>query len=814
MLDPLLACQLVDAPDPWMVTKWLTGLTFEPCGIVTVVRLVTHWIPIVWRWYGDKLEAVTWRTLQDAETHLSALNKSLCCALGLSGCVTRGMCEPCSEVDLCGLSSVLFLRRELLFEGLPTSQADLMCTHAVMRRDFQQALPVAGAFRPWIWGSGLDPQSLSRLSNILEQHGVPSPQIASRIQLAVQALGLVAVQKALLTAQPWRNLKSLANQSRPVFQWVLPEELKAAVEAKGQTTKKAKQGKAQQAKPVPVKPIQSSSLDPSKLVFVDGQFVDSKGSPLVQIQPSQLGPLSKGVALASASMVEQFLRAPGPISDTALGILLLDAHEPPTDSKLLWSQVRLAVRCAVNGEPVLIAGSLVQLGKEVVMKAQQQIVDQPPCADAACTKFAIYRDCIVGEWHDFVRSPIKYLVDNVPCLDVCSVQDCKCEKWHQQANSVTSSPILDMWRKQWVNLSFHPTKPGDAEAFLVNCRHLASCSLAILSISGHAGIFSEPRTLDSKLPSREYQIIWLPKATFAEATHTAQVNADILGVARMGSRFGVRVEAAVAAEVSARLRPGSVMLAQGQRIEYEMGPLPFGMDRNGVVSLCKTINWVAKAINPTRTVNGDLGVVWLLHSVITEPPNNVLMTKTGEVVVSKILQKPAASVIPTSVVASNATATLCAHNGGSDPWLVNDPWKSGVAKIPANRPVVNDAMTQLKDVEARLEQSLLSKLQPSGPQAMETDELEQKLDAKIDMHQRDNDARLSALESQMQQLSNRQISLEGTVQEHAQQTKAQFSQFQFQVSAQLESQSSKISDMFTKQMHEFEKLLEKRQRKE
>ena len=100
--------------------------------------------------------------------------------------------------------------------------------------------------------------------------------------------------------------------------------------------------------------------------------------------------------------------------------------------------------------------------------------------------------------------------------------------------------------------------------------------------------------------------------------------------------------------------------------------------------------------------------------------------------------------------------------------------------------------------------------QPAGGTSMETDEMDRKVDQ---VHQA-ADARLTTLESQIQQLASRQGSLEQTVHENAQSTKAQFSQLQFQVSAQLDSQSSQISDMFTKQMQEFERLLEKRQRKE
>ena len=809
VLDPVMACQLMNGVDPWMISHWLSSLPFRPDGVVTVVRVFTHWIPVVWRWNATQLDVATWRTVREPGSLLHSLNQSVCAALHLESVSISGMCAPCSELDMCGLSALLFLRRELLFEGLPATRHELLCAHAVFRRTFQDSLPLVGTFRPWIWGSGLDAQSQTRLAGILEQHGVPTSQVSNRITSAVQALGLLAVQRAILSAQPWRNLKSLANQHRPVFQWVLPDELASAVEAKGQTTKRSKAAKAKpQPKSAPAKPIQPASLDPTKLAVPDGIFVDSHGRPVLQIQPHQLGPLSTGVALASSSLVDQFLRAPGPIAESALGILLLDVNEPPFEVKLQWNQVRLAVRCVANGEPVLISGALIQLGKDLVSKAQQKVIDQPPCADVASTKFAVYKDSVTCAWSDLIKSPVSYIFDHLSCLQVCNEDACTCDKWHA-TDGLLTSPILDVWRKQWVSMGFHPAKPLDAEVYLVNVRHVASCTSRILSLSGQNGIFADPRTLDAKMPSQHFQIIWLPKRTFSEVCHIAQVNADVLGPARMGSRFGVRVEAHLAAGVSARIRPDNVVLAQGVRMEFEMGPLSFGLDRNGVAALCKGIGWVAKAINPIRTVTGDLGVIWLLHAV-TEPSNNVLMTKNGEVVISKVLQKPAAGSTGASVVVSSATASLCAAQDAHDPWLVNDPWKSGVAKVPASRPVVNDAMMQLKDVESRLEQSILAKIQPSTGSSMETDEMDRKLEQ---VHNA-ADSRLTALESRMQHLATRQGSLEQTVHDNAQATKAQFSQFQFQVSAQLDSQSTQISDMFAKQMREFERLLEKRQRTE
>ena len=79
--------------------------------------------------------------------------------------------------------------------------------------------------------------------------------------------------------------------------------------------------------------------------------------------------------------------------------------------------------------------------------------------------------------------------------------------------------------------------------------------------------------------------------------------------------------------------------------------------------------------------------------------------------------------------------------------------------MPVAKPAVADAVLHLKDVEARLEKSILSKLNSS----METDEV----DTKIAQVQQSTDSRLQILESQMQNLHTRHVSLEQMVQDNA-----------------------------------------------
>ena len=58
--------------------------------------------------------------------------------------------------------------------------------------------------------------------------------------------------------------------------------------------------------------------------------------------------------------------------------------------------------------------------------------------------------------------------------------------------------------------------------------------------SGLSGVFVEPREDGVKLPSSRFAVIWLPRGTLQEALLLMQTHPAIVGLARIGDRFGVR----------------------------------------------------------------------------------------------------------------------------------------------------------------------------------------------------------------------------------------------------------------------------------
>jgi hypothetical protein len=84
--------------------------------------------------------------------------------------------------------------------------------------------------------------------------------------------------------------------------------------------------------------------------------------------------------------------------------------------------------------------------------------------------------------------------------------------------------------------------------------------------------------LDGRDPLLDFQILWLAKTPIEELCRLQQCNPQICGLARLGSRLGVRCRVQDAPDLAKTLKPNSVFLAAGAKLMYEVGPLPFGMD--------------------------------------------------------------------------------------------------------------------------------------------------------------------------------------------------------------------------------------------
>ena len=804
-VDPLLATEVVRRPLASLLHQWVAAWQGTLTCIVTVIWIEGHWIPLCCSWTPEMLQVSSWDNTDPQPRALTQFCDLLSKAVGSSRFMLRVEHRLFPVMEGCGVCAVRYLDQFIRGRMLPTDSSEVTELHRKGRALFIEAL-VGKHFapRPWLWGNGLDSGSKNRLSDLLSQHGVPDDQIETRIHLITQSVGLAPLQKLLVGGNPWRSLKSLANACTPPVQLVLAEELQKQVEKKMQQGSIGKKSAKKKEKQVPAVP---APLDPLKLAVDTGVFVRDDGSPLRQLSLSQIGPFAEGIVIANLASASAYLRADQVVNKLALGLILVDAEEKDLPQRLKWQQVRVALRCAANGEPMLVVAFLIQLGDQEVSHSRGTPVHDFKATNVSCLKAAVYRDVVDGTWESFCRSPIRYILGHLTPLQTCDtckgMPDDDCPFWHATTDDDLQDPVLDVWRRQWLNLQFRPVAQDGASIFIVNLRVVQSLEEQVLRCSGQAGIFLEPRSVDSRETHLDYQVLWLPRADQAEIERLCRTNPLALGVARLGARFGLRVYTKDASTVGQQVKPGSIFLASGQRLNFEVGPLPFGYDRLSLSKVFSSIGWQARPLHTVRTLPGANGAVWLVQSCV-DPPKQVITLKHGDVVVSKLRSTPTPSADAVApVVTSSATLELCqlkeddGQNGSSlqDPWLVKDPWTQPIMKMKVG---AEQSEAALRQVEARVEQTLLAKI-PTLQSSGENSQLIQT--------QQQHETRFQVIENQLQQLSSGHQLLETRVEEQGRKHEAQLSQFQHQVSAQMEAQSTQMESLFRQQMASIEDLL-------
>ena len=169
--------------------------------------------------------------------------------------------------------------------------------------------------------------------------------------------------------------------------------------------------------------------------------------------------------------------------------------------------------------------------------------------------------------------------------------------------------------------------------------------------------------------------------------------------------------------------------------------------------------------------------------------------------ISKIAEpEPSAPAPAAQVIGNQVTVQLCARDAkdsppGLDPWLKSDPWAPGG---PAMSSSGHDPQATIRDFESRVEKSLLDKLNAN----------------KMEVDTTATEARVAALEQQVQSLAAHQQQMEITIDESAKRADSQIASLQTQVTSQIDMQGQHIQGMFQAQLQQIEALLTKRARTE
>ena len=570
-----------------------------------------------------------------------------------------------------------------------------------------------------------------------------------RASQAIKAIGSDQLSQAMQQKQPWRQLKAL--------------ELEAVVALnKGkQVGKKQTREKIAPGVPPPL------ALDPSKLCVLEGTFRNGQ-KPLPQLVSQQIGPVSSGFVLITAQEAHQSLQ-----------------------SMLAQSRVMVPCRCTVDNEPVLAEATLVQIGTGLVEKFAGSNLVSLDSPDVCSLRFNVFRD-EVDDWDAFVKAHVRQLVQIFPELKRCCTQGRSCPSWHNEEELPIKEPILDLWKRQFVKTGFKPVEATKADLFCVSIRVPACLLQRILNKSGTGGAYVEPRSADGQRVLQDFMVICASKMTHRDLMHLKQTNPAVVGLAGIGDRRGLRVPADQAHEVHQAVRPDTLFLPQGDRVQYIVGPFPFGLDRLGISKAMKLFNWQCRPLQPAAPQPGR-GAMWIVQGV-EEVANAIVHTSHGEILISRHRPGESQDKAPSvKTIASPATLALCGGGSGKDedPWTVHDPWQKfqpSTGGVVGSQ-VPTDSMHQM---ESRIQAAVLSKL----PQVVSH---------AAPMEQDDVPDRLSTLEGQVHQLMHKQSQIESQFQDFSHHQAQQVTNLQTQIQAQsqqlhgqIETQNQSIQAMFEK----------------
>ena len=590
-----------------------------------------HWLLICLRKDANSLHVHCWNGLSSyAGNNLLPIWSTFGRALGLHPTVLHHhVLVPQQHASTCG--TVALLNLGTIF-GLWTQDTmpdeaqwhDILCAQTLFRGTFT-AKGKGGS------GKGFDRDVLWSLRDVLHEHGVPDDRTEERATMAIAKIGLPRLQEALSSKNVWASLKALGSQPRINFLWVKADELEAQIKKKGQSkfkiqTSTKKQPQQNKAKVMP------QDLDPSMLKLVPGSFVLEDDTPVTQIDMGQVQAHRAGIAYGTVQDVRPFLRDDKPISMDGLAVLTTTRIPPDQAGLLPVTNLRFPALFGPTTEPLLLDGSLVNLGDRTISRKQD--ISKATVADIPTNtlKLMLFKDETTIDWNLCKESPLRTLIANFQLLALCKGYGCggSCGKFHAPVDQEMDAVILDVWSRTWMSLRGKKTAQDDADLFQVFIRVPSVCSLPLQRLSGQDGLYVEPRQTDGRGPDPSTTIIWLPQATFEDAQHKLRTQDRALALSRFGGKYGLRVYARDAEAIHHDLCPDVPFLAMDVHKIWELRPLPHGTQKNGLLAMLRVWGWTAKPLQPCRA--DSVGMGWTVGSS-EDPPSCILPTDRGEITV-------------------------------------------------------------------------------------------------------------------------------------------------------------------------------------
>ena len=236
------------------------------------------------------------------------------------------------------------------------------------------------------------------------------------------------------------------------------------------------------------------------------------GDPVAPITFPEVVANARGICVVTTDQALQLQQADYHLSVDALAVVSI-GEIPLVEGRQSEDMHWPAVYAPTNKEPIIVKGTLLQLGDVEV--SQAPVIDAPQVAtlDTEVIRMSVFRDGFAKDWSQLVKGPVRYLLSLIPALQRCPDSECpgQCRFFHAACDEEVSHPVLDVWSWRWTSMNNRVVPVDQAEVSSAFIRVPASALMSILSWNGWNGVFLEPRPANKQGSHPLFTVIWFPK---------------------------------------------------------------------------------------------------------------------------------------------------------------------------------------------------------------------------------------------------------------------------------------------------------------
>lgn len=137
-----------------------------------------------------------------------------------------------------------------------------------------------------------------------------------------------------------------------------------------------------------------------------------------------------------------------------------------------------------TSEPVLVKGSLINLGDVPVALARVEAAPTVAMLETAVIRVMVYQDQFDKDWTLLTKGPVKLLQSLLPSLRRCNDQACagQCPMFHPACGEEVAQVILDAWSWRWSTNDNRQVKTSQCSCVFL-CRLSMKCLLCLVGMA-------------------------------------------------------------------------------------------------------------------------------------------------------------------------------------------------------------------------------------------------------------------------------------------------------------------------------------------